>query len=41
MTKFNGLGMNVGNLARLSDAETRVITAENPNGSKGGGAKER
>ena len=39
MAKFNGLGMNIGNLSRLSEAESRTITAENPDGSKGGGAK--
>lgn len=36
---FNGLGMNPGNLWRLSSARTRSISAENPNGEKGGGAK--
>ncbi len=35
---FNGLGMNLGALSRLSDAETRSISAENPNGEKGKGA---
>ena len=34
---FNGLGMNMGNLARLSDAETRSISAENFTGEKGKG----
>jgi hypothetical protein len=34
---FDGLGMNLGNLARLSDAQTRSISAENPSGEKGGG----
>lgn len=34
---FNGLGMNLGNLARLSNAETRSISAENPTGAKGQG----
>ena len=34
---FNGLGMSLGNLARLSDAQTRSISAENPNGAKGQG----
>ena len=36
---FNGLGMNPGNLARLSSAETRSISPENPDGSRGGGAR--
>ena len=36
---FNGLGMSLGNLSRLSDAETRSISAENPNGAKAGGAR--
>jgi len=31
--------MNLGNLPLLSDAETRSISAENPTGEKGGGAK--
>ncbi len=31
---FNGLGMGLGNLSRLSNAETRSISAENPNGAK-------
>jgi hypothetical protein len=35
---FNGLGMGLGNLSRLSDAETRSISAENPKGEKGKGA---
>lgn len=34
---FNGLGMNLGNLSRLSNAQTRSITAENPTGAKGRG----
>ncbi|MDQ3441872.1 MAG: DUF2961 domain-containing protein [Planctomycetota bacterium] len=34
---FNGLGMNLGNLSRLSKAQTRSITAENPTGEKGKG----
>jgi hypothetical protein len=32
---FNGLGMNLGNLSRLSNAETRSISAENFTGEKG------
>ena len=39
MTAFNGLGMNLGNLARLSPAKTRSISAENPTGEKGQGGK--
>ncbi len=35
---FNGLGMNLGNLSRLSNAETRSISAENMNGERGMGA---
>lgn len=34
---FNGLGMNLGNLSLLSDAETRSISAENFSGEKGKG----
>jgi hypothetical protein len=37
MKTFNGLGMNLGNLARLSKAKTRSISAENPKGEKGRG----
>ncbi len=37
MSAFNGLGMNMGNLCRLSDAETRSISAENFTGEKGKG----
>ncbi|MFO0547948.1 MAG: glycoside hydrolase family 172 protein [Polyangiaceae bacterium] len=37
---FNGLGLHLGNLSRLSDAETRSISAENPTGEKGKGALE-
>lgn len=37
--KFNGLGMNLGNLSRLSDAQTKSISAENPRGEKGAGAQ--
>lgn len=32
---FNGLGMNLGNLSRLSRAQTRSISAENFTGEKG------
>ena len=35
---FNGLGMNLGNLSRLSNAETRSISPENVTGEKGKGA---
>ena len=38
MTQFNGLGLNLGNLARLSSAKTRSISPENPTGAKGMGA---
>ncbi|MEA3147425.1 MAG: hypothetical protein QOI53_2987, partial [Verrucomicrobiota bacterium] len=34
-TKFNGLGMSLGNLSLLSTAQTRSISAENFDGSKG------
>jgi hypothetical protein len=34
---FNGLGMGLGNLAELSGAVTRSISAENVNGAKGQG----
>ena len=37
MAGFNGLGMHMGNLSRLSDAETRSISAENFDGAKGKG----
>lgn len=36
---FNGLGMNLGNLSRLSDAKTRSVSPENFNGEKGGGGR--
>ncbi len=35
---FNGLGMHLGNLARISKAKSRSISAENPTGEKGRGA---
>jgi hypothetical protein len=35
--KFNGLGVNLGNLFRMSDAKTRSISPENFNGEKGKG----
>ena len=34
---FNGLGMNLGNLSQLSNAQTRSISAENFTGEKGKG----
>ncbi|MCV6604923.1 MAG: DUF2961 domain-containing protein, partial [Porticoccaceae bacterium] len=37
MTKFSGLGMNLGNLSRLSSAKTRSISPENFSGAKGSG----
>ncbi len=36
---FNGLGMGLGNLARLSPAQTRSISAENFTGAKGQGGQ--
>lgn len=36
--EFNGLGIHLGNLYRLSKAESRSISAENPTGEKGAGA---
>jgi len=38
MSEFNGLGLNLGNLSRMSDAQTRSISAENFGGEKGKGA---
>src|SRR5271154_3721338 len=37
MTPFNGLGLNLGNLSRLSHAKTRSISPENFTGEKGQG----
>jgi len=37
MTEFNGLGLNLGNLSRLSRAQTRSISPENFTGEKGKG----
>ena len=37
MSRFNGLGMNLGNLSRLSGAKTRSISPENFTGEKGKG----
>ncbi|XOV88356.1 MAG: glycoside hydrolase family 172 protein [Pseudomonadota bacterium] len=36
---FDGLGMNLGNLSRLSSARSRSISPENFTGEKGGGAR--
>lgn len=38
MGHFNGLGLGLGNIARLSSAQTRSISAENFTGGKGQGA---
>ena len=37
MAEFNGLGMHMGNLSRLSDAESRSITPENKTGARNSG----
>jgi len=37
MSTFNGLGMHLGNLPRLSSAKTRSISPENFTGEKGKG----
>jgi hypothetical protein len=37
VANFNGLGVHLGNLARLSNAESRSISAENPTGARGRG----
>lgn len=37
MSEFNGLGVNLGNLSRLSKAKTRSISPENFTGEKGKG----
>jgi hypothetical protein len=34
MQSFNGLGMNLNNLWRISTAQTRSISPENPTGKK-------
>jgi len=39
MLLFQGLQLGLGSLPVLGDFETRSISAENPDGSKGGGAK--
>ncbi len=38
-SSFNGLGMNLGNLSRLSRAKTRSISPENFTGAKGQGGR--
>jgi len=38
-TSFNGLEMGLGNLARLSKAQSRSISPENFTGAKGGGGQ--
>ena len=35
MSRFNGLGMGLGNLSRLSNAQTRSISAENSPARRG------
>ena len=37
MAGFNGLGLHLGNLSRLSSARTRSISPENFSGAKGQG----
>ena len=37
VTSFNGLGMHLGNLSRLSSAKSRSISAENFTGEKNKG----
>ena len=39
MDSIYKLNLGLGSLPLLSDAETRSISAENPDGAKGGGAK--
>ena len=39
MSDFNGLGMNLGNLSRMSAAVTRSISPENFDGARGGGGR--
>jgi hypothetical protein len=36
---IDGLGMHLGNLSRLSDAESRSISPENPTGGRGAGGR--
>ena len=37
MSDWNGLGLHIGNLSRLSSAKTRSISPENISGEKGHG----
>ena len=39
MSAFNGLGLHLGNLSRLSSAQTRSSSPENPTGAKGQGGR--
>jgi hypothetical protein len=39
MSQFNGLGLHLGNLSRLSPAQTRSLSPENLTGEKGDGAR--
>jgi len=39
MSEFNGLGTHLGNLARMSSAESRSISPENLDGAIGGGGR--
>jgi len=39
MTAFNGLGLHLGNLSRLSNAKTRSISPENFTGAPGQGGR--
>ena len=39
MTGFSGLGLHLGNLSRLSTAQSRSISPENLTGEKGGGGR--
>ena len=39
MSAFNGLGLHLGNLSRLSTAQTRSCSPENPTGAKGQGGR--
>ena len=39
MIAFNGLGLHLGNLSRLSKAKSRSISPENFDGSAGGGGR--
>ena len=39
MSQFNGLGLHLGNLSRLSSAQTRSLSPENFTGEKGGAGR--